>query len=89
MIDLQIYFTWVSKNTLKYWMFAIFILNTMAARQTSKQNIIMIFLGLESNPKNLKKKTAYIYIYIYIYMYVYSIYMLYICYIYIYKIVKI
>ena len=78
MIDLQIYFTWVSKNTLKYWMFAIFILNTMAARQTSKQNIIMIFLGLESNPKNLKKKQhIYIYIYIYIYMYI-----SYICYIY-------
>ena len=79
MIDLQIYFTWVSKNTLKYWMFAIFILNTMAARQTSKQNIIMIFLGLESNPKNLKKKTAYIYIYIYIYV---CMYIAYICYIY-------
>ena len=76
MIDLQIYFTWVSKNTLKYWMFAIFILNTMAARQTSKQNIIMIFLGLESNPKNLKKK-QHIYIYIYICMYI-----AYICYIY-------
>ena len=62
-------------------MFAIFILNTMAARQTSKQNIIMIFLGLESNQKNIKKKTAYIYIYIYIYIYV-CMYIAYICYIY-------
>ena len=75
MIDLQRYFAWISKNTLKHWMFAIFTLNTMAARQTSKQNI-MIFLGLESNPKNLKK-TAYIYIayicYIYaIYIFIYT-----------------
>ena len=59
MIDLQRYFAWISKNTLKHWMFAIFTLNTMAARQTSKQNI-MIFLGLESNPKNLKKNSIYI-----------------------------
>ena len=36
MIDFQIYFIWISKSTEKYWMFEVFILNSMTARQTNK-----------------------------------------------------
>ena len=37
MSDFQQYFIWISKNIKKDWVFAVFILNTMVAKQKKKK----------------------------------------------------
>ena len=37
MSDFQQYFIWISKNIQKDWVFAVFILNTIAAKQKKKK----------------------------------------------------
>ena len=37
MSDFQQYFIWISKNIQKDWAFAVFILNTIAAKQKKKK----------------------------------------------------
>ena len=33
MVDLRLYFSWISENIQKYWMLVVFTWNTIAARQ--------------------------------------------------------
>ena len=59
MSDFQQYFIWISKNIKKDWVFAVFILNTMVAKQKKKKKkkiMIQLTKSFFRLASNLKKQ---------------------------------
>ena len=46
MVDLRLYFSWISENIQKYWMLVVFTWNTIAARQKKKKKVVKTYKEL-------------------------------------------